>query len=528
MRVWSLPETPETEATRTWIAAESAKGRWVKDAQGNWSSNTPYKEPTRDEWLAAGVAAELLDSPTDDAKLSLAESAGDINWEDENDPRAIQFEKELKAYGETHPDVGRDFLNEKREYRCEPITIPMRLSLIAAGYDPNKDPEVFEPIKILTGVRVASRASAIAAIGVPTSNLVTTRGDMIKPKLIKWLWPSRIPFGKLSVFAGDPDQGKSLVTMYMVSQLTTGRQLYGSDINLDPCEVLILAGEDEADDTIIPRLKVGGADLTKVHIVDSIVVKDGAGKTVSEREAQLDTDIQAIETVLQTNPDIRLVIVDPLSNYLGRANMNREQEVRQVLVPLKNLAARMNVAIISVMHLNKTSDASAIHRIGGAVAFTGVARACWLFMADPEDKNKHMMLRIKGNIAKRVGGLTYIIEAKNIVIEGSSESLPYVNWIGETDQVASDVMIGGAPVGRPSEKVKGAKEWLAAFLSNGGELASDIRRTASKAGYSWATIRRAKDDLSVMSLKQERLWYWMLPEKGTTIIEENREPISLD
>jgi len=82
MKVWSLPETPETEATRTWIAAESAKGRWVKDAQGNWSSNIPYKERTRDEWLAAGVAAELLDSTTDDAKLSLAESAGDINWED--------------------------------------------------------------------------------------------------------------------------------------------------------------------------------------------------------------------------------------------------------------------------------------------------------------------------------------------------------------------------------------------------------------------------------------------------------------
>jgi archaellum biogenesis ATPase FlaH len=365
---------------------------------------------------------------------------------------------------------------------------------------------------VLVGGKLAGSSMSVEVKEGSVSALMTKTANQITTRKINWLWEQRIPFGKLSVLAGNPDQGKSLVTMYMVSQLTTGRPLYGSTVALPACEVLIMAGEDEANDTIVPRLQAGDAELTKIHIVEAIAVKDGKGLTVSEREAQLDTDIQAIETMLQNNPEIRLVIVDPLSNYLGRANMNREQEVRQVLVPLKNLAARTSVAIVAVMHLNKNGDASAIHRIGGAVAFTGVARACWLFVEDPTDPKKHLMLRVKGNIAKRIGGLAYHIEAKPVVVEGNAEYQPYVEWIGETEQTASDVLVGGASAGRPAEKVLGAKEWLADFLFAGSQCASDVRQFGKKAGHSWATLRRAKEESNVRSVKQNNSWEWSLPK----------------
>lgn len=375
-------------------------------------------------------------------------------------------------------------------------------------------------IVLFNGVPGGSRSTNTT---VASSNqLMTKRADAVQTKKISWLWDQRIPFGKLSVLAGNPDQGKSLVTMYIASQLTTGRPLYGSSVALPACEVLIMAGEDEANDTVVPRLEAGQADLTKVHLAESIAVKDGKGLTVGEREAQLDTDIQAIEAMLREHPGIRLVIVDPLSNYLGRANMNREQEVRQVLIPLKNLAARQNVAIVAVMHLNKSSDASAIHRIGGAVAFTGVARACWLFLEDPTEPTRHLMLRVKGNIAKRIGGLSYLIKAKPVVVGGSPEYQPYVEWVGATEQCASDVLIGGAPAGRPTEKVKGAKEWLAMFLSKGSELTSDVRKFGLKAGFTWRTVERAKTDLGVQTGKSGAAWIWWLPG------QEPQQPIHID
>ncbi len=415
----------------------------------------------------------------------------------------------LRNSGLNHEEIESALLRINQE-RCQPPLDETEVMTIAASVSryavPDANPVLIGGIPV-GSVQVASTASDTA------SSLQTKTANKITTKKIKWLWEQRIPFGKLSVLAGNPDQGKSLVTMYMVSQLTTGRPLYGSTVALTACEVLVLAGEDEANDTIVPRLQAGDADLSKVHLVEAVAVKDGKGLTVGERETQLDTDIQMIETMLKEHPQIRLVIVDPLSNYLGRANMNREQEVRQVLVPLKNLAARTGVAIVAVMHLNKSTDSSAIHRIGGAVAFTGVARAVWLFTEDPNDQQKHLMLRVKGNIAKSVGGLSYRIQAKPVTVEGSPEYQPYVEWQGETDQVASDVLVGGAPAGRPNEKIQTAKDWLADFLSKGSETATDVKKYGAKAGFTWRTIERAKADLHVVSEKPGSVWEWALPNQ---------------
>jgi putative DNA primase/helicase len=378
-------------------------------------------------------------------------------------------------------------------------------------------------------------SAPVATDGKNTSELITRRADTIKMKEVKWLWNHRIPYGKLTVLAGNPDQGKSLVTMYIAAQLSSGRPLYGSSVVIPPCDVLVMAGEDDASDTVIPRLVAAGADLRRIHTVESITTKDGKGATISERELQLDVDIEKIEATLKAKPDIRLVIIDPLSNYLGRANMNREQEVRQVLIPIKLLADRTGVSIVCVMHLNKSSDASAIHRIGGAVAFAGVARACWLFLEDPQDSARHLMLRVKNNLAKSGGGLAYKIEAQSVALgEGKSSMMPFVEWTGETEEKASDLLIAGNPVGRP-DKVGSATEWLAKFLSGGSETADDIKAAGKKLGFTDRTVERAIDQAKVelglvggwythtdSSKKKKRQFVWWLPG------HEPKDAISLD
>jgi len=35
----------------------------------------------------------------------------------------------------------------------------------------------------------------------------------IPAQKLRWLWPGRVPLGKLTLFAGDPGLGKSLVTL---------------------------------------------------------------------------------------------------------------------------------------------------------------------------------------------------------------------------------------------------------------------------------------------------------------------------
>ena len=39
----------------------------------------------------------------------------------------------------------------------------------------------------------------------------------VEPEELEWLWPDRIPLGKLTLLAGDPGLGKSFVTCDMAA-----------------------------------------------------------------------------------------------------------------------------------------------------------------------------------------------------------------------------------------------------------------------------------------------------------------------
>jgi archaellum biogenesis ATPase FlaH len=351
-----------------------------------------------------------------------------------------------------------------------------------------------------------------------SENVETVTADKVKSKRINFLWGRRIPLGKLSVFCGNPDKGKSLVSTYVVSRVTRGLPLYGdSAAQIGASDVLIMAAEDDVADTIRPRLEAADADLSRVHILTSIVAT--AGSLIARREAQLDTDVKIIRKKLLENPEIRLVVVDPISSYLGNANMNREQEVRRVLTPLKELAAECGVTILMIMHLNKSADQEAIHRIGGAVAFTGVSRAVWLFTnatdeEGEEDPEKFLMLRVKNNLARPTGGLTYHIPVKFLNIEGYSTATPYADFTGETDQKATTLLPGGKlPNGRPPEKKQDARAWLLEFLGkNGMETTSDIKSFGRRKGYSLRTLETLKAELNIESRKIDNRWCWLAPD----------------
>ncbi|MGI0135112.1 MAG: AAA family ATPase, partial [Candidatus Micrarchaeaceae archaeon] len=181
--------------------------------------------------------------------------------------------------------------------------------------------------------------------------------------------------------------------------------------------------------TLANGLMAAGADLARIRFAK--MSSETPHAAPQEREMRLDIDIAAIKKALVENPNVRLIIIDPVSNYLGQTKMVDEQSVRRVLTPLQNLAAETGVAIVGIMHLNKKQDLSVISRIGGAMAFVGVARAVWLFAADEGAPNTFHMLRVKNNIADRgTAGLLYRIATRSIEIEGEGVPEPYVEWIG--------------------------------------------------------------------------------------------------
>jgi len=47
----------------------------------------------------------------------------------------------------------------------------------------------------------------------------------VSPERVEWLWPKRVPKGKITVLDGDPDNGKSVLTTDLAARLTAGKSL---------------------------------------------------------------------------------------------------------------------------------------------------------------------------------------------------------------------------------------------------------------------------------------------------------------
>lgn len=354
--------------------------------------------------------------------------------------------------------------------------------------------------------RLLSIIGSVFGFGDEIISIITA--SAIVPKRLRWLWPNRIPLGKLTLFVGDPDNGKSMAATYVAAKVTSGGRWFGGEQGQSSGEVLILANEDDLQDTAVPRLMAAGADLSKVNFAR--MVQPDSNPTQNEREVQLDRDLAALRKLLADHPRIRLVTIDPVSNYLGGTKMTDEQAVRRVLTPLNALAAESGVAILGIMHLNKKADLSAINRVGGAMAFVGVARAVWLFATDDEQKDVFHMLRLKQNISARTGGLTYRIATKPVQVEGELVPEPYIEWLGETEKSAGSLLTPN-PVGRPSTERQSAAIWLKGFLASGRQPSTVIEARSKEAGIAPRTLDRAKDDLCVNVTRDGEHWYCELP-----------------
>lgn len=148
-----------------------------------------------------------------------------------------------------------------------------------------------------------------------------------------------------------------------------------------PGSALILACEDNAEDTIRRRLDLAGADVSNVYIVDSVRTNR------SERGFPLDRDVELLRAHLDQTGDVRLLIIDPISAYCGKTDTHRNSEVRAMLQPLTDMAAENRLVIVGINHLSKGTG-KAVYRSIGSIGFAAAAVRHRLITANPFDEVK--------------------------------------------------------------------------------------------------------------------------------------------
>jgi putative DNA primase/helicase len=155
----------------------------------------------------------------------------------------------------------------------------------------------------------------------------------IKPEPIVWLWKDWLARGKLHVLAGIPGVGKSTIAFKIAAAISSGGRL-PAGIKAEQGTVIIWSAEDEAKDTIRPRLEASGADLTQVHIVRG--ARDRKGK----RAFDPSRDIAGLLAAIKAIGGAAMIIVDPIVLAVAK-DSHKNAETRRDLQPLVDLAAEL-------------------------------------------------------------------------------------------------------------------------------------------------------------------------------------------
>jgi hypothetical protein len=331
----------------------------------------------------------------------------------------------------------------------------------------------------------------------------------LEPRAVDWLWAGRVPLGMITMFAGDPKLGKSFVTLAMAAALSRGMPLPMSDRPDQPGSTILMSAEDDPARTIVPRLVAGGADLAKIHVLESVILANG-----SEALPSLRADIDAITAAAARLGDCRLIVIDPVSAYMEGVDDNRNTALRGVLTPLNRLAEQLGAAVVLVTHLTKAASSNGKHRVLGSIAYVGACRANHLFVADPDDPSGRRVLMVDngGNIAPPAPVLAYTIE--------NWDSGPRIEWsheavatpIGNSIKLAESVQLhreNQATIHRECDR------WLRAFLAENHRSTTDLFKAAIDAGFSKNQVRRAKSRIGAVARRvgfdTDAQWSWGLP-----------------
>jgi len=268
-----------------------------------------------------------------------------------------------------------------------------------------EEPEAAVPVKTTTHEFELTRREYKNGIqsltGIRLTDIAMRRKD--------FLWLGRIPLGTISLVSGKPGCGKSLAALSFIACVTTGSPWPdGAENTMGPRSVLLAATEDDFEDTIKPRLAALGADMSRIVSIQRSV--DFSKKTA--RPLQLKEDTKLLLAALQDNPDIVLVVLDPITGFYGDVDGNSNKDIRPILQNIAKVCRDTKVCFVVIVHENKRAEANATDKILGAGALSQVIRSGMRFSPDP--KGGYIMANIKNNLGKSGGGLRYTIAGKTV------------------------------------------------------------------------------------------------------------------
>ena len=333
------------------------------------------------------------------------------------------------------------------------------------------------------------------------TRLKFTKVSDIEETEIKWLWKGEIPLGKLTLIAGESGVGKTSLLCAISAVVSRGGYFPGTK---EPCKqgrVIFLTGEDGISDTIKSRLRLSGANESRVEILEEMV---------EDEYFNVHKHLKELEAEMTKMGDASLLIIDPITSFMGTSSdTNQVGVVRPVLSRLKTMAERTGASVMILNHLGKNQNASLSNRVLGSQAWVAAPRATLVAMRHPE--HGHVLGKVNANNASEKGVYPYSLTNKEgddpekYYAEFSDNTLPDLKMDDLTDY---DISSGHR------NKMGEACNIIEEMLASGSREKDEIIKACDKQDISKHTVVKAFKQLggtSELTKNSPPKAVWRLP-----------------
>lgn len=333
------------------------------------------------------------------------------------------------------------------------------------------------------------------------------RGSDVKIERMRWAWHRRIPLDGVTLVPGREGLGKTAMVYDLAAQLTRG-ELEG-DLFGVPADIIVITTEDAVTTVHAPRLIAAGADMKRVHFLESrdpdCVIP-----------FMVPRDVDALNRLLDEVDNPGMIIVDPLDSHL-EVDTHKKAETQRAVGYLANVAKGRHLAVVGIAHHSKAPTTDPLDRVNGSKAFTTSVRSVLTVAMHPDEENVRVVATNKHNhTAPNVPVLKFVVEQRFVTQDDRIVETAAVAWKGVAEGFDPDTVLAPRPSDEEATRLEAAMDWLKKVLTTPTPSA-DIKKWAKAAEIAERTLQRARELLKVEVVTdvgdKGRRTIWNLPPK---------------